>query len=350
MSEITDNIDKQEIENLANKQGFNVYFEDSPLKKDYSITSWTLGDGEIACVCKRCSFVTILSTKEATFNQKLCNLKCQNPECEQTSPDYTDRTKGGELIWCADIMRLFWCFETVDYDQLDYILKDGHKFHFGEKDKSETYVAYDSQMEDSLNVLIFTVYPSAEDEWLSKYKLYSLNAKISAGTQPGTVHLLYPKDFEALYCVIKNSIQSESSYPVNALLTYDTYLSLNSLLYSQDQALWSRLRKVVERTQIANDILQEQGEPCFLDELADKRLEKFINEHRCPVCEEPFRSYDRTCFRCGFDGLNVDFLNQQDAEEWRINKLYPFKLHYLLKKVKEDIQEMREEKVDDHDN
>lgn len=351
-----ENINKQEIESIADKQGFYICFEESPYKST-DFAPWTLADGEIACICKRCWQPIILSTKDADFTQKLCNLICQDPECEQTPPDYIDRTKSGELIWCADLMRLFWVFHCLDYNELNQYLKDDHRFNLGDRFESETYIAFNSQANDSKNALIFTVYPNADNEWLNKYQLYSLNVKTlldgNNRNQKATVQLGYPKYFDTLYHAILESIQvaeNEKFLPANATSTYDTYFLLNSLFLKTDRGLWLRLRKVVERTKIANDVARDEGKPCILAEIADTRLQRYMDEHRCPVCDEPFCSFDRVCFRCGFDGINIDFLNQQDAEEWRINKLLPFKLPYVLKKVEGDIKELRERMLDDQDD
>ncbi len=53
---------------------------------------------------------------------------------------------------------------------------------------------------------------------------------------------------------------------------------------------------------------------------------------RCPVCKAEINS-SPVCPQCGFDKIQLEFINQEEAEHWRLNVLEPYRQAYEQKQV-----------------
>ena len=88
-------------------------------------------------------------------------------------------------------------------------------------------------------------------------------------------------------------------YCSSKISTYDGYLLVIRKLLLMAEGEREKENKGYNVWTLAEHILSET-------DVSDKDLNRYINEHKCPVCGCYFTSYETECVKCKFNGVNND--------------------------------------------
>lgn len=141
-------------------------------------------------------------------------------------------------------------------------------------------------------------------------------------------YTIYDKDeIVLLTTVLADSKALEARKKTSAEIeTYDGYLRFWRDLLTH----YEKREKDNDAWELADYIHREHGN-------ADSAMNLYVRSHRCPVCGYYFTSTEYECCRCGFDGINQEFISKKDYDDWFLEQVTPFKQIWKAKRNSEQI-------------
>lgn len=295
------------IKHVAEEHGFSVSY----VSDEYG--GFTLETGEVAFICDVCGKEQIFNQSDENLLDKVAHLVCDDLNCKLD--ELRKRTSNNEVIWCEDLPQIL---TSMDYTQFNNIRLDtGKHFRFFSWYDKKIYFGYNPDADPEEQLIMLIVYDNTADEWLSRYLLISfcLDDVSDDGNLTGLISLRWPHYYHDLEKRIINQIRSANSISQLHIEIYNHYFDVAQQLIKTEPELLNRVT-VGTGSEKDHDV-------CFA---------KFIKMHSCPVCRMPHGSKVKTCVRCKFPEINQEFINKDDAENWKQTVLEPYKLIYNRRK------------------
>ena len=122
-----------------------------------------------------------------------------------------------------------------------------------------------------------------------------------------------------LYETIVTSIQ-ESSIDEDSLISIDAYIGILQHFLDMGISVYANSDNITDYWRFE---LMPILKPICL------QFHNLVDNQRCPVCHWYYKTNVTSCYHCGFQHIASTFINIEDAEEWKNNKLIPFSRCYV---------------------
>lgn len=200
----------------------------------------------------------------------------------------TSLSTTGDIYWCDDCLGVLSCYATPIVEEDDSICKS-KPFNL----KCAVYI------ENNVSYWLMYNHMGTNDDFL--YVITVDDAKNNIRNNMTVYGTVYRGDDISSLRDYMNTCR-DNAVCKNAdaeISTCEAYLLINrSLLMSceedgNENGLWTiaqQIRKNLNRS--------------------DEVLEKYIDEHCCPICGCYYTSYETACVKCGFDGINIDNIDE----------------------------------------
>ena len=230
--------------------------------------------------------------------------------CDIDIGKLAELTATGHVYWCGDYFGLL-------HDNL-VAADDPHKNTLISSIRHAIYI------QDSISYwLTYYHAADAENDFLQAIKYTEL---IELAGYKG--YTIYDGDEIVLLKTVLSDTKALEARKSSAaeIETYDGYLRFWRDLLT----LYEKQEKDKDAWELADYVHREHGD-------AESAMNLYVRSHKCPVCGYYFVSTEYQCCKCGFSGINQEFLSKKDYDEWFAEQVTPAKQIWKAKRNSEQI-------------
>lgn len=294
---------KERIISVATEYGFSVEDRDT-LHCNLHYPNMT--NRQFAFICNTC-FDSEVFDKDESSIQKIIDFAIRHKcECEKPDDCFIENTKRQSIVWIPDVERILHMVSLTAQggNNISGIIEKLQ----GEEYSKEVYVAGVAKPEDGKTAHLFYHYYNDNDA-TDYINLLVSNTPSNFGEM--TFYALPKAYTDSLYEHILLSMNQKTENSAALQKSCDEYVDMVNYFKAHNQQIfiYAALSKFTKNL----------GSLLHQDDVSSQRqqdAEKVLSVQHCPVCRSLHNSTARFCDDCGFDELNMLFINKDEFELW----------------------------------